>query len=112
MTRSRERHAENAATEAESLEDDRSLVSRRRMLQAPRSGFVEVTKRDGETVSLFVSHAPGTPENPLDTEEVNAKARKLMAPILGAARTEGLIERINALEELGDVRELRPFLAG
>jgi 2-methylcitrate dehydratase PrpD len=81
------------------------------VVDAPRSGFVEVTLRDGRKVDLFVSHAPGTPENPLDTEAVNAKARGLIAPILGEARTEGLIERINALEELKDIRELRQFLA-
>ena len=80
------------------------------VLEAPRSGFVEVTTRDGAQVSLFVSHAPGTPENPLDTEGVAAKARELMAPILGDTRTEAVIEQVNALEELEDVRELRPFL--
>ena len=56
-------------------------------------------------------HAPGTTENPLDTESVNAKARLLMAPVLGAAQTEGVIRQVNALEALADVRELRPFLA-
>lgn len=80
------------------------------VVEAPRSGFVEVTLRDGRRVDLFVSHAPGTPENPLDTEAVNAKARGLMTPILGEARTEGLIQRISGLEELNDVRELRQLL--
>ena len=80
------------------------------VVEAPRSGFVEVTTRDGRQVSLFVSHAPGTPENPLDSEGVEAKARELMAPILGDMRTERLIERVSALEELGNVRELRPLL--
>ncbi len=80
------------------------------VLEAPRSGFVEVTTRDGRRVNLFVSHAPGTPENPLDTESVAAKVRELMAPIIGEARTDGLIDAINALEDLGDVRELRAFL--
>ena len=78
---------------------------------APRSGRVEVTLRDGRTVSHFTRHAPGTKENPLDTESVNAKARLLMAPVLGAERTEELIRRVNALEALDDVRELRRFLA-
>jgi 2-methylcitrate dehydratase PrpD len=78
---------------------------------APRSGLVEVTLRDGRTVSHFTRHAPGTKENPLDTECVNAKARLLMEPVLGAERTEEIIRRVNALEELNDVRELRPFLA-
>ena len=79
---------------------------------APRSGLVEVTLRNGRTVSHFTRHAPGTKENPLDTESVNAKARLLMEPVLGAERTEEIIRRVNALEEVVDVRELRPFLAG
>ena len=78
--------------------------------EAPRSGFVEVRMSNGESVSLFVSHAPGTPENPLDTEEVNAKARGLMAPILGEQRTEALIESVNGIENVQNVRDLRPFL--
>ncbi|MDP2603411.1 MAG: hypothetical protein Q8S00_12580 [Deltaproteobacteria bacterium] len=60
----------------------------------------------------FTRHAPGTKDNPLDTESVNAKARLLMEPVLGAEQTEGIIRRVNALEELDGVRELRPFLAG
>ncbi|HLF09620.1 MAG TPA: MmgE/PrpD family protein, partial [Gammaproteobacteria bacterium] len=95
-----------AVRERIELVADPELVS----VEAPRSGFVEVTLEDGRRVELFVSHAPGTPENPLDTAGVNAKARGLMAPILGAERTEALIERINALEELGNVRDLRPLL--
>ncbi|MBI4195688.1 MAG: MmgE/PrpD family protein [Betaproteobacteria bacterium] len=78
---------------------------------APRSGRVEVTFRDGRTVSHFTRHAPGTQENPLDTEGVNAKARLLMEPALGAAQTEEIIRRVNALEDVGNMRELRPFLA-
>src|SRR5918996_125136 len=77
---------------------------------APRSGKVEVTLNDGRTVSHFTRHAPGTPENPLDTESVNAKARMLMEPVLGASKTEELIRRVNAAETLTNIRELRPFL--
>ena len=72
---------------------------------------MEVKLRDGRTVSHFTRHAPGTKENPLDTERVNEKARLLMAPVLGNERTEGIIRRVNALEELSDVRALRPFLS-
>ena len=79
---------------------------------APRSGRVEVTLRDGRSVSHFTRHAPGTKENPMDTERVNAKARLLMGPVLGAGQTEGVIRRVNAAEELDDVRELRHFLKG
>jgi 2-methylcitrate dehydratase PrpD len=96
-----------AAKERVQLIADRELMDP----AAPRSGRVEVKLRDGRTVSHFTRHAPGTKENPLDTESVNEKARLLMAPVLGAERTEGVIQRVNALEELDDVRELRPFLA-
>jgi len=78
---------------------------------APRSGKVDVKLRDGRTVSHFTRHAPGTKENPMDTERVNEKARMLMAPVLGDQKTEEVIRRINALEALTDVRALRPFLA-
>jgi 2-methylcitrate dehydratase PrpD len=96
-----------AAKERVQLIADRELMDP----AAPRSGRVEVKLRDGRTVSHFTRHAPGTKENPLDTERVNEKARLLMAPVLGAERTEEVIRRVNALEELEDVRELGPFLA-
>lgn len=80
------------------------------VLEAPRSGFVEITTTDGQIVNLFVSHAPGTPENPLNTEDVASKARELMVPILGESRTEDLIGQVDSLEDLGDVRDLRPLL--
>jgi len=97
-----------AAKERVQLVADKSLMDP----AAPRSGRVEVTLKDGRTVSHFTRHAPGTKENPMDTESVNAKARLLMTPVLGAGQTEEIIRRVNALEELDDVRELRPFLAG
>jgi 2-methylcitrate dehydratase PrpD len=89
------------------------LVADRELMDpaAPRSGLVEVTLRDGRIVRHFTRHAPGTKENPLDTQRVNEKARLLMAPVLGAERTGEVIRRVNALEELHDVGELRPLLA-
>ncbi|HEY6256931.1 MAG TPA: MmgE/PrpD family protein [Xanthobacteraceae bacterium] len=79
---------------------------------APRSGRVEVTLKGGHTISHFTRHPPGTKENPLTTERVNEKARSLMTPVLGAERTEEVIRRVNSLEELNEVRALRPLLAG
>jgi hypothetical protein len=43
-------------------------------------------------------------------EEVVAKARDLMTPVLGAAKCAGLIDKIFALESVKNVRELRPLL--
>jgi 2-methylcitrate dehydratase PrpD len=77
---------------------------------APRSARLEVTLRDGRTVTHFTRHAPGTKENPLDTAGVNAKVRELMQPVLGADRTRAVIERVSSLEQVRDMRELRAFL--
>jgi 2-methylcitrate dehydratase PrpD len=105
----------------ERMQDARVLEVRKRVelvadpelvsVDAPRSGFVQVTLVDGRRVEKFVAHAPGTPENPLDTDGVNAKARGLMTPVLGADRAEALIQSCNALEDVGDVRELAALLA-
>jgi len=86
---------------------DRSLMDP----AAPRSGRVDVTLRDGRTVSHFTRFAPGTKENPLDTARVTAKARELMLPVIGARRTDAVIERVTALEKLRSVRELASLLA-
>ncbi len=77
---------------------------------APRSGMVAATLRDGSTVEHFTPHAYGTKENPMSTDDVNAKARGLLKPVLGERRAERVIASINDLENLADVRELLPCL--
>lgn len=74
---------------------------------APRGGIVEVTLTDGRKVDHFTRFPPGTKENPLSTEAVSAKARDLMTPVLGAEKTEQLIDRINRLETVDNIRQLR-----
>jgi 2-methylcitrate dehydratase PrpD len=78
---------------------------------APRGAVVAITLADGRTVEHHTRHPPGTKENPLSTEAVNAKARDLMTPVLGPDAAERLIARVNALEAVADMRELRPLLA-
>lgn len=78
--------------------------------QAPRSAKVEVVLKDGRTLSHFTPHPYGTKQNPRDSESVNAKARELLQPVLGPSRTEAVIERVNALEDIANVQELLPFL--
>jgi 2-methylcitrate dehydratase PrpD len=90
------------------------LVADRALMDpaAPRSARVEVRLHDGRTVTHFTRHAPGTRENPLDTAAVSAKARSLMAPVLGAARAEQVIERVNRLDQTVRVRDLAGLLGG
>jgi 2-methylcitrate dehydratase PrpD len=74
---------------------------------APRGARVDVTLTDGRIVGHTTRFPPGTKENPLSVESVNEKARDLMRPVLGRDRTEQLIARINHLEEMHDIGELR-----
>jgi 2-methylcitrate dehydratase PrpD len=73
---------------------------------APRSGGVAVTLRDGRTVSHFTKFPPGSAENPADAETLAGKARDLIAPVIGTERTNTLIQRVNVLEEVHNMREL------
>jgi len=75
-----------------------------------REAIVEVTLLDGTRLSETVKAVRGTAENPMPREEVIAKARDLMTPILGAGRCDKLIQTTMNLEKAKSVRELRPLL--
>jgi 2-methylcitrate dehydratase PrpD len=75
-----------------------------------RVAIVEVTLNDGTQLSERVDAVRGTPDNPMPREEVMAKARDLMAPVLGAAASSKLIERMLELDKVKDIRQLRPLL--
>ena len=75
-----------------------------------RVAIVEVTLNDGTKLTERVEAVRGTPENPMTRDEVVAKCRDLMAPVLGTAGTTSLIEKILVLENVKSIRELRPLL--
>jgi 2-methylcitrate dehydratase PrpD len=75
-----------------------------------RVGIVEVTLAAGRMVSERVETVRGTAGNPMTREEIVAKARDLIVPILGAAKFEQLTAKIFALESVRSLAELRPLL--
>ena len=75
-----------------------------------RVAILDVTLVDKAKLSHRVDNVRGTPENPMTREEVVSKARDLIAPLLGAAKCTALVDRIYALENVADIRELRPLL--
>jgi 2-methylcitrate dehydratase PrpD len=75
-----------------------------------RVAIVEVTLNDGTKFTERVESVRGTPENPMSREEVVAKARDLIVPVLGATKSGALIEKLLNLENVKDIRELRPLL--
>ena len=76
----------------------------------PRQAIVEITTRDGRRLVERTRAVRGTPENPMQRAEVEAKAADLLAPVLGGERTRALITAIGRIERLGAVRSLRPLL--
>lgn len=79
-------------------------------LMPVRQAIVTITLTDGTVLRKHVAAVRGTVANPMTSDEVKAKARDLMTPTLGAATTGKLIDRIFALENVKDVRELRGLL--
>jgi len=88
------------------LQPERSMVNP----EARRQAAIDVTLKDGRTLTHHTLHAPGTMQNPLDTESVNAKARDLIGDVLGSDKTEQLLRCVNDLESVGSIRDLRPLL--
>jgi len=79
--------------------------------RAPRrEAIVTVGLADGTDLTEHVEAVRGTADNPMPREEVVAKCRDLIAPVLGAAQGEALIARVLALENASDMREVRPLL--
>jgi 2-methylcitrate dehydratase PrpD len=75
-----------------------------------RASKVEITLMDGTIQSEEVDAVRGTAKNPMSHDEVLAKVRDLVAPIQGEAKCADLIDKIINIENLKDIRELRPAL--
>jgi 2-methylcitrate dehydratase PrpD len=110
----------NSAHDKARMKDPATLREREKVKLIPeeqlerlmplRVAIVEVQLTDGTHLTQRVDSVRGTPKNPMTTEEIVAKARDLIAPILGTAQCANLIERVLNLEQVKDMRELRPLL--
>jgi 2-methylcitrate dehydratase PrpD len=88
------------------LVPDESLV---RFLPT-RAAKVDVALSDGTDLSEEVDAVRGTAKNPMTREEIVAKARDLITPVIGSANCSALIDKVLNLEGIQDVRALRPLL--
>ena len=75
-----------------------------------REAIVEITLADGTKLSEHVTAVRGTPSNPMTRDEVVAKARDLISPVLGAANAASIIEKLLGLEKLKSILEFRSLL--
>jgi 2-methylcitrate dehydratase PrpD len=75
-----------------------------------REGIVEVILADGTQMREWVHDVRGTTDNPMPRDEVAAKARDLIRPVLGGAQAAKLIDTVFGIESVKNVRALRPLL--
>ena len=68
---------------------------------------MEVTLKDGRTLSRKTMAAKGGVDSPLSREDGAEKALGLMAPTLGAQRSRKLITALHDIEKVTNVRRLR-----
>ncbi len=81
------------------------------IVKVKRPGIVEVITQDGAKFREHVASVRGTVENPMTTEEVKKKWEELLIPVLGEDRSQELIDKVWNLEQVRNVRELRPLLS-
>jgi 2-methylcitrate dehydratase PrpD len=102
------------------MQDPAVLAVRRRIEVVPsaeltaavpaRQAIVAIETTDGRKARQRTYAVRGTPDNPMDQAEVEAKARDLVLPIIGAERAEKLIAMVGSLETLDSAIKLRPLL--
>jgi 2-methylcitrate dehydratase PrpD len=102
------------------MRDPKTLAVRRRVeligeaslqkLLPQRHGIVELDLKDGRKLRHHTKAVRGTAGNPMTRAEVDEKCYHLMAPVLGKKRARTLCDTVWDIEEVTDVRKLRPLL--
>jgi 2-methylcitrate dehydratase PrpD len=109
-----------SAHDRERLKDPATLRERAKITLIPdaqleslmplRVAILELTLSDGTQRHQRVDNVRGTPENPMTRDEILAKSRDLITPVLGERKCVELIGKVMGLEHVRDIRELRPLL--
>ena len=79
-------------------------------LYPARVAIVEIALNNGKVYTQRIDAVRGSPQNPMTTEEVEAKARDLIVPFLGNSRCEQLIAAIMGVEKFDNVQTLSTML--
>src|SRR5262249_36082988 len=102
------------------MQDPAVLAARQRIEVVPsaeltaavpaRQAIVAIETADGRKAQHRTYAVRGTPDNPMDQAEVEAKARDLVVPIIGAQRAQKLLAAVRSREALDSMIKLRPLL--
>lgn len=90
------------------LIDSTTLVADEEM-EPVRQAAVALRTSRGE-LRRHVPHVRGTADEPMTTDEVEKKADEIMAPVVGAERSQLLVEAVRNIEGIDNVRQLRELL--
>ena len=72
---------------------------------------VEILLTNGKRLEARVDFPAGSPENPMSFEQVAKKFESLSGQMITKDRSVAIIEKVEGLEELPDIRELTKLLA-
>jgi hypothetical protein len=71
-------------------------------------GDCGVVLKTGEHFVQRVDAVRGTVDNPMTRGKVVDKCRDLIAPVLGSAKCDRLVDTVLHIEQVADLRSLRP----
>ena len=77
-----------------------------------RQAILEVDTKNGRKYRHHTRAVSGTPENPMPTQDVEAKAADLLSPVIGERACKALINAIWDFEAIKDVNELARLIQG
>jgi 2-methylcitrate dehydratase PrpD len=78
--------------------------------QGDGAPLLEITLADGTRLGQRVGPVLGTLDNPMTRDQLIAKCHDLMTPVLGAAPSMRLVDRVLESDKTRNIRDLRPFL--
>lgn len=75
-----------------------------------RQGIAEIELKTGEVLRAYTKDVKGTPDHPMNRQELEGKCLPLMAPVIGMRRAQEVCRVVWNLEHLGNARELTGLL--
>ena len=114
-----------SASSLERLEHDAAVIARMASIEVvhdpaqetgagrdrAESAHVTVVLRNGDVCERFVGFVAGYPTHPMRRDEVEAKARELLAPRLGSSRAEQVVAACARLTDLDHAADLISMIA-
>lgn len=95
------------------MHDPRILEARQKISVAPRPGAARgeqaqliLELKDGRTLVREPQPVRGQPANPMTQKEVSAKAFELVSPVLGEHKAVTLIDALERLPTVGNIKDL------